>query len=524
MSTEIRTSLIERSALTSAQGSSRTLPPTRVICLLVLVAAVPWQMRWGVIPDTSWAITMSEKVLAGSRLYVDLFEVNPPFTPWMFMPAVALAHALGISPEVVIHLYAYTICLLGLGIAARIARLAGFAENHVLFSMLPLFLALLIILPGNAFSEREHLGIALFLPLLMLMAWRAAPTQGRTPSLSIAALAGLCGSVLVLVKPYYALMVLVPALYVAFQRRSIWSLFRIEYWVIGLVCVAYLVAVLYFYPEFLNTIYPVLTDTYMRLRVVQALLVKYAPAYLVALYMLRSLRPGLALSPMIVVFVLASLAATVPLVYQAKGWPYHAFPAISLIAAALLLRAIQIDPARQSLSGMGLARMLLLAATILANAVPFWPSQKPSADFVATINAAVDHPKVALIGSDIAAGHPLMRMVGGSWISTYCSDWLGGFATYFAKVEAQSGNEAGAEHYKRITDRYIDDKLAQLETNQPSLVIVQKEDILWLTELSGRQDFVRFMQHYRQIAEDDTLRVLVRDDFSRAPSPAAASD
>jgi hypothetical protein len=115
-------------------------------------------------------------------------------------------------------------------------------------------------------------------------------------------------------------------------------------------------------------------------------------------------------------------------------------------------------------------------------------------------------------------------MVGGSWISIYCSDWLGGFATYFAQVEAQSGNLAAAEHYRQITDRYIDDKLAQLETRRPSLVIVQKADILWLTELSGRQDFVRFMQGYRQIAEDETLRVLVRNDARLPSSPDAASD
>ena len=156
----------------------------------MLAAAVPWQMRWGVIPDTSWAITMSEKVLAGSRLYVDLFEVNPPFTPWLFMPAVALAHALGISPEAVIHIYAYAICLLGLGFAVRIASLASFAEPHPVLDVAAVP-GTVDHSSGNAFSEREHLGIALFLPLLVLMAWRAAPTEGRTPSLPIAVLAGL---------------------------------------------------------------------------------------------------------------------------------------------------------------------------------------------------------------------------------------------------------------------------------------------------------------------------------------------
>ncbi|WP_027053844.1 hypothetical protein [Mesorhizobium erdmanii] len=492
---------------------------TMVLCLLVLAAALPWQVRWGVIPDTSWAITMCERMLAGMRLYVDLFEVNPPFTPWMFLPAVALAHTLGLSPEVVIHVYVYAICLLGLGFAALIVRMAGFAEKRALFSMLPLFLALLVIFPGNAFSEREHLGVALLLPLLVMMAWRAAPTGGRAPSLLVAVLAGVCGSVLVLVKPYYALVVLAPALYVAWRRRSVWMLFAIEYWVIGLVCIAYLVAVLYFYPQFLEIIYPVLADTYMRLRVLQAVLLKYGPAYLVALYMLRFLRPGLALSPLVTVFVLASLASTVPLVYQAKGWPYHAFPALSLMAAALLLRATQLDPTGQSPSGMamGTAHKLLLAITIAANAIPFLPTQKPDAGLVATINDAVEHPTVALIGSDIAAGHPLTRMVGGSWISIYCSDWLGTFATYFSQVEARNGNQAGAERYTQIANRYIDGKLAELETAKPSLIVVQKGDTLWTARLFGRSEIVRFMQDYHQIAEDDAVKVLLRNGAGALP-------
>ncbi|TGS01332.1 hypothetical protein EN852_036080, partial [Mesorhizobium sp. M2E.F.Ca.ET.209.01.1.1] len=110
---------------------------------------------------------------------------------------MALAYRIGMSPEVAVHVYSYAICLAGLGFAALIARQAGLAENRALFPMLPLFLALLVIFPGNAFSEREHLGVALLLPLLVLMAWRAAPIEGRTPSLPVAMLAGLGGSVLV---------------------------------------------------------------------------------------------------------------------------------------------------------------------------------------------------------------------------------------------------------------------------------------------------------------------------------------
>ncbi|RWM10295.1 MAG: hypothetical protein E5X80_07585 [Mesorhizobium sp.] len=497
------------------------------LCLLVLAAAIPWQMRWGVIPDTSWAITMCERVLAGSRLYVDVFEVNPPFTPWLFMPAVALAHEIGISPETAIHAYSYAVCLAGLGLAAQIARRAGFAENRALFSMLPLFLALLVIFPGNAFSEREHLGTALLLPLLVLTAWRAAPIEGRTPSLPIAALAGLSGSVLVMVKPYYALVVLAPALYVAWRRRSIWPLFAPEYWVIGLVCVAYLLAVLHFYPEFISVIYPVLADTYMRVRDTQLVLTIYGPSYVLALWMLRFLRPGQALSPLVAVFTLASLAATVPLIYQAKGWPYHAFPAFSLVLGALLLRVAQPNPAaeRPPNARIELARKALLAAVVVIAANPLMDAQKPSSELVAKVKAAVQQPTVALVGSDIAVGHPLTRMLGGTWISSYCSDWLAGLSLYLSAIETQAGNQVAANHYRQVANRYIDGKLAELEAKRPAVIIVQKTDRGLNAELSRRQDYIGFMRDYRQIAEDNGMQVMLRNaGVSQAGSPAEASN
>ncbi len=483
------------------------------LCVAVLLAAIPWQMRWGIIPDTSWTITMCERLLAGARLYVDLFEVNPPFTPWMFMPAVALAHAVNLPPEVVMHAYAYAICLLGLGFAVFIARRAGLAENGALAPLLPLFLGLLVILPGSAFGEREHLGTALLLPLLVLMVWRATPAAGPAPGLLVAALAGLCASVMVLVKPYYAVVVLAPALYVAWRRRSIWSLFAIEYWVIGLVCVAYLVAVMRFYPQFLDVVYPILADTYMRLRVLPLLLEKYAPAYLVALGTLWLLRPGLPLSPLVTVFALASLAALVPFVYQAKGWAYHAFPTLSLMVTALVLRAMQADDSGRSPSGGAIPfrRKLLLVFALLANALPFMPSEKPGTNLVDAVRSHVEQPTVALVGSDIAAGHPLARMVGGRWISAYCSDWLGGIATYLSQREARNGNQAAAEHYRQVAGRYMETKLAELRTGKPSLIILQKQDPVWTSQLFARQDFVRFMADYHQIAEDDRVRILLRD-------------
>jgi hypothetical protein len=505
--------------------ADRALLPL-VLSAAVLALAIPWQLRWGIVPDVSWIITVCERLLAGETLYIDLIEVNPPFTIWMFMPAVVLAHALRLAPEFVVHAYAYTICVLSLGFATLLARRANFEENARLAPLLPAFLALLVILPGNSFAQREQLGIALFLPLLVLMTWRFSPKTEHAPGLAVSLLAGLCGSVLVLVKPYYALMVLVPALYVAWQRRSVRLLFSIEYWVIGAVCILYLSAVVRFHPEFLRDVYPVLADTYMRIRVLPNLLVEYGAGYIIALFLLlRFLRPGVALPPLAAILTVASVAGILPLLYQGKGWAYHAYPAISLITAALLIRAIQ-DGAPKVLAespALDRGRKFLLVVTIFANASPFLTSQKLGAEFVSKIKAAtITKPVVAMIGSDLPVGHPLVRMLGGRWTSAYCSDWLGAFATYLGLRE--SGDMAAAAHYEAMVERYLDAKYAELQRVKPDVLIVQKLDALWVNRVFQREAFVRFMQDYRPLTEDPRMRVYILDKATAAASPAAASD
>src|SRR5437868_13748013 len=52
--------------------------------------------------DVSWLITVNEKMLAGQRLYVDIIEVNPPASIWLYTSFVWLAHQLQLRPEAVI--------------------------------------------------------------------------------------------------------------------------------------------------------------------------------------------------------------------------------------------------------------------------------------------------------------------------------------------------------------------------------------------------------------------------------------
>ena len=480
-----------------------------VLCGCVALLAVFWQQRWGTVPDTSWLITVSERVLGGERLYADLIEANPPFSVWMYMPAVAAADLLRMKPEPMVHAYTYLLCSLGLLLAALNARRAGFAENGGLLALLPVFFALMVIVPGNAFTQRDQVGAVLLAPLLVLTAWRIEADAQHQPSWKFAIPSGLFASVIVLVKPHYALLLIAPALYFAFAKRRLGVLFGPEYWCAVGMCIVYLAAVLWFHPEFVSKIMPLLSQTYLSVgEPYWILLQRYAAGYLLLLLLWYFIRPGLPLSPLAGVFALASVAAAAVMVYQGKGWPYHAYPAIAFGLAAVLCQAVR-SPA-DSIREIGGARALLLAVTVAVNTLPFMPSQKPSAELLAEIREAVERPTVAMIGTDIAVGHPLVRMVGGYWISSYCSDWLGSYAHYLASI-ARAEGRPGADRLAAIASGYTAFKLSELEREVPELLLVQKDDELWRGYLAQDARFIRFFNDYRLLSEDRIIAAYQRN-------------
>ncbi|MER8643871.1 hypothetical protein [Mesorhizobium sp. M1252] len=504
----------------------------------ITIFSVVYQTRWGTIPDTSWLITVCERMLSGERLYSQIYETNPPFSVWLYLPPVAAAKALGIAPEILVQAWTYLAALVGLSFSGAIVKRAGFAETASLFALAPAFYAMLVIFPGNAFSEREHIGIALFMPLLALHAWRAREDAAAPPSAGLAVLAGLSGSVLLLVKPYYAIMVLAPALLVAARRRSLRPVFALEHWVIGGVCVAYGGLITLIYPEFLRDVYPLLAEVYSNITIFWPIIGRYIFAWFFLLTSVCRMWPARRFPELAAVALTASIAAMLPLFYQAKGWPYHAYPVnFCMVASIICLLAIP-KSERQSSTLLpflsGPTRALGLAGLAVAF-LPYWITLKPDAAMVATTRAATYRPTVALMGSDLSAGHPLVRMIDGQFVSTHVSDWLGAFSLYLSMAAILSGDTAKATHYDAIVVRYAESKLEEFERLRPDIIVFEKDDTYWTDRLKKRFGFGTILAQYHWLAENDAVRVYLRNDYIRPTpppdklvislsSPAAASD
>src|SRR6202163_434974 len=84
---------------------------------LIIAAAIAVRHFVGANSDVSWEITLSEKILDGQRLYTDLIELNPPASTFLYLPAVALAQAFGLTPEIVVDALVLIGALISLAIS-----------------------------------------------------------------------------------------------------------------------------------------------------------------------------------------------------------------------------------------------------------------------------------------------------------------------------------------------------------------------------------------------------------------------
>jgi hypothetical protein len=485
-----------------------------LLSALVLAVAPFWQLRWGTVGDTAWLIHVCEQLLVGARLYVDIVETNPPASVMLYMPPVWLATRLGLHSELVTALYSYMLVLLGLGFAGWMAHRAGLIRASTLRVTAPLILALFVLLPGNAFSEREHLGTALLLPLIVLAAWRSRPSVGGPP-LWLAATAGVAGAVMVVLKPHFVVVVVACALYVACRRREWRRIFDLEYWAAGLCTLAYAAVVILAFPEFLRDLYPDLRDVYLPIRTYFPILERFALGYtLTAWLVCRLLSRGGRQGDLAPLLLIASLAAVLPVLVQAKAWPYHVYPSMTFALLALILLLADTPRERRP-------SWILVAVAVVSCWVPFLPTQRPPSDLLAQIRLETPHPSVALVGSDLAYGLPIARLTGGTWVSRNNADWKGSGALYLRKLARTQGRDDDAARLDGLLRDHVEAKLRELDITRPDLVVLQTEEGFWIDHMMAQPRFPAFLADYELMRQEEAYAIYRR--LTPAPSPGAGS-
>jgi len=490
------------------------VPAALAPIVVIGVAAVLLQWRFGLLGDVSWLITVDEKWLDGATPYRDVVEINPPASLMLYWPAVALARVLGVAPEFTVAAFGFLSIAVGLGLAATILRRAGLLDR---FGALGASVALVAFaaLPGQSFDERDHLAAVYGLPFLALSAARAAraPVDAR-----LALLAGLGAGLMAAIKPPYALVAIVPLPYLV-RRAGVVPLAKAgEYYVAAAFGLAYVAAVPHAFPDYVANILPIGLDVYAPIRESFAsLLAAPGPlfAFVLVVCALRLARddPG---EPLVAIPALAGLGALAAYLVQGKGWLYQAYPALAffaLAAGAALARAHQPRPR------VALGALAFFAAALALLALGRWPL--PLAFVAAGVGAALawalegrkgaapiaemgvaaalgaacglfamngietpaiaralaslgPHPTVASLSESLAFGHPMARRVGGVWVQSVPSLWITAAAR--RRIDENPGDGALAERMRVYIDADRDRLVADLNRRRPDALLVGRLD------------------------------------------------
>jgi hypothetical protein len=258
---------------------------------------------------------------------------------------------------------------------------------------------------------------------------------------------------------------------------------------------------------------PLLAATYLPVtRPLGSLLVFYAtPLWLAALGLVAWLMGRVALRAPFSLLLAASAGFSVSYYVQQKGWPYHSYP---MLALALIAVAIAFVERRPAAAGSGDGRVgrwlsVVAAAAIAGTAYGWMNLAVDCSALAAPIRALKAHPRMLALTADLAVGHPLVRQVGGIWVSRVSAQWI------TAGVWLRRLNE----HLDPATDARLEADLQRdrswlaqdIARGRPDVILVQPLSRFdWLAWARADQALASELARYHPYATVDGVLILAR--------------
>lgn len=460
--------------------------------------------------DVSWGLTMAEKWLDGARLYIDLIEVNPPATVFLYVAPVALARALGLAPETMVDILVFLAIGVSLWLSQFTLRRGEVIDDGEAAPLLTIAAAALAILPARNFGEREHIALILFLPCLSVAAVRA---RGATPGTAMIVAAGIAGGLMAAIKPHFAAAMVFTAAAAALSARSWRPIFAIENWIAAALLAGYAAFVVIVYPQFISEMMPLLLAVYVPVKApLGKLLVFFAtPIWVSALALIVWLKGFTALRAPFSLLLAASAGFAVSYYVQQKGWSYHAYPMLALALMAVVLAFID-RWHRGTAEGARPARLASAATgALIAGTTYLWMSFAVDCSALAApIRAMVPHPKMLALTADLAYGHPLVRQVGGTWVGRVSAQWItAGVMIRRHETRLDPATDARLEAYLRRDRAMLTEDIAR---NRPDIIVVQPmQGFDWLAWAKADPQLAAELARYRPAATVNKVLILRRD-------------
>lgn len=494
----------------AARQGSWSESPLRAI-VAVFVAAILLRQFLPYNVDVSWWLIVSERMLDGQRLYVDILETNPPMAGLVYFLGVALARVVHVRAELAIDGLIFALIASSLALTWHIVQSSSLRERAG-GAVAVWTTVLLTVLPMSNFGQREHLALVALLPALAVYVLRAN-RESVAPSAFL--IAGLSAAITMNFKPYFVFAVGLCVLTAAARARCWRVLFAAENWIAAALVVVHGIGTFVFYPEYFTLIYPLVRDVYLLLKapLIAMLLTSATALWLVTMMLALALQGRRRKADNASLIIIAgSLGFAISFFVQGKGWDYHAYPmvALGLLAAGWAISTI--DDERTAARPLRIGAIAVVTL-VFASACMWFKASVDTRQIEDQVARLGPRPKILMLSAAAVIGHPMVRDLQGTWVSRQEALWVREVvrrARMDGAIDAQAA--ARLEGYvARERAGLIEDFRRQ----PPDVVLIDNRNSDWGTWAHGDPDLSGLLQPYILVQTIDGIEILRRLDRAR---------
>ena len=210
--------------------------------------------------------------------------------------------------------------------------------------------------------------------------------------------------------------------------------------------------------------------------------------------------------PVLLVAVLASVGFAVSFFLQRRGWAYHSYPmvALALLAMGYVLTGA---PGVESRSRRFEALSIFVMAATFAFGMLWFNTKVHVGPIREAIAGLKPNPRILMLSGEAALGHPLVRDVGGVWVSRQENLWLREFVRLTReKTTVDAATDARLNDYLALERRWLIEDFRKLP---PDIVLVDNLRDGWGDWARADAEVSQLLESYtlvRSVAGIDILR------------------
>lgn len=303
--------------------------------VLLAIALTPWAYDELFIKaanhDIIWLVTGLERVLGGQRMTDAAYDPNPPLSFLIYLPVYLAAKIPGMKLEYAIFFTTSLAALLSSALCYALVRKWPFFDRASAWALAVSFLVAGTVAAHPNFGQRDHLLILGLFPLILLQLSR---TYGWPVPGAAAWAAMIAGSVLLLLKPHYAVIPAALFLHRMIVQRRLWVIKDADFLCLSLAALTYIALIWVFFRDFATDILPDVLTLYAHagagtdVRVIVTLSTVFAAGSILFFVFSRNMDNGkrafIGRLPVLSIFCL------LPYWLMGRGYFYHLLPAFTI--------------------------------------------------------------------------------------------------------------------------------------------------------------------------------------------------